>query len=121
MKSRTRATVAGAFFLLLLTALVSGLATDVWKAISRTASPSNAEVSSAPVPKKKPQARRRSARVKTDGASVVTDKDSYGQGETVLITGSGFQPGESVALQVLHVGDPADNDSSTAHLPWLVP
>src|SRR5437867_1114456 len=116
MKSRTHAAVAGALFLLLLAALVSGLATDVWKAVSLAAklSPPAAEVSSAPGPGK-PQARRRSVRVKTDGASVVTDKDSYGQGETVLITGSGFQAAETVVLQVLHVGDSGDNDSSTAH------
>jgi hypothetical protein len=36
----------------------------------------------------------------------------------VEITGAGWWPGESVKLQVLHDGQPADNNLSTSHQPW---
>src|SRR5438552_10589123 len=53
-------------------------------------------------------------------ATVQTDKQDYSPGETVLITGPGFQPGESVKLQVLHDGVAGDNETSDAHAPWYV-
>jgi hypothetical protein len=48
---------------------------------------------------------------------VTTDQADYPPGATAIITGSGFQAGETVTLQVLHVGD-GDNDVSGAHAPW---
>jgi len=53
-------------------------------------------------------------------ATVHTDKDDYPPGATVIISGSGFQSGETVILQVTHVGDDGDNDVSGAHAPWNV-
>src|SRR5215831_4057676 len=50
--------------------------------------------------------------------SVITDKEDYSPGQTVLITGFGFQAGESVTLQVLHDGAMGDNETSDAHAPW---
>ncbi|MDP3313100.1 HYR domain-containing protein [Lutibacter sp.] len=35
--------------------------------------------------------------------TVSTDKDDYAPGETVLITGSGFLPGEKVSLLIIHI------------------
>ena len=40
--------------------------------------------------------------VPASGATVVTDKLDYPPGGTAYITGAGFDPGESVSLQVLH-------------------
>ena len=53
-------------------------------------------------------------------ATVTTDKDDYAPGETVTITGSGFQGDETVTLQVLHQDPALDNLTSltNAHLPW---
>jgi IPT/TIG domain-containing protein len=51
-------------------------------------------------------------------STIHTDKEDYSPGDTVFITGSGFQPGESVTLQVLHVDAAGDNDVSNAHAPW---
>jgi hypothetical protein len=51
--------------------------------------------------------------------TVSTDKNDYPPGATVLITGSGFIPGETVTLQVTHVGE-GDNSTSAAHAPWDV-
>src|SRR5437762_1249131 len=53
-------------------------------------------------------------------ATVQTDKLDYSPGETVLITGSGFEPGESIKLQVLHEGVVGDNGTSDSHAPWYV-
>ena len=50
--------------------------------------------------------------------SVTTDKEDYSPGQPVLISGSGFQAGESVTLQVLHEGTTGDNETSGAHAPW---
>src|SRR5437667_433870 len=56
-----------------------------------------------------------------NNARIITDKDDYAPGETVYITGAGFCPGETVSLQVLHVGDTTDDDlTSPAHQPWTV-
>src|SRR5262245_23123429 len=48
-------------------------------------------------------------------ATVATDSADYQPGSTVLITGSGFEPGETVQLQVIHVGETGDNAFSGAH------
>ncbi|MDE3090186.1 MAG: hypothetical protein KGJ80_12455, partial [Chloroflexota bacterium] len=54
----------------------------------------------------------------TNGPRVVTDKSDYPLGATVQISGSGFQPGEIVQLQVLHIdGTPNTGDG---HQPWSV-
>src|SRR6266567_3136861 len=53
-------------------------------------------------------------------AWVTTDQSDYPPGGTVLITGSGFTPGETVTNQVLHIPDTGDNNTSTAHDPWTV-
>src|SRR5439155_6369053 len=44
----------------------------------------------------------------------------YPPGATVTITGTGFTPGETVTLQVLHLDTNGDNDTSAAHQPWTV-
>ena len=51
-------------------------------------------------------------------ATVSTDQSDYSPGETVMITGTGFAPGESVQLQVLNLTDPSDNGPE--HDPWTV-
>ncbi len=51
-------------------------------------------------------------------ASVTTDKADYPPGATVQITGTGFQPGEIVELQVLNLTDPTD--IGPEHDPWEV-
>ena len=54
----------------------------------------------------------------TLGAEVITDQEDYSPGATAIITGSGFAPGETVVLQVLH----ADGTPPTGadHDPWNV-
>ncbi len=49
---------------------------------------------------------------------VYTDRPNYFPGETALITGSGFSPGEVVTLQVRHADDTAEG--GTGHEPWSV-
>ena len=49
---------------------------------------------------------------------VYTDKPNYFPGETALITGSGFSPGEVVTLQVTHADDTAEGGAG--HEPWSV-
>ncbi|MDO3628338.1 S-layer family protein, partial [Mucilaginibacter sp. BT774] len=56
----------------------------------------------------------------TQQPTVQTDQQDYPPGSTVYITGSGFMVNEPVTLQVLHVGEPADDQISTAHQPWTV-
>jgi ABC-type phosphate transport system substrate-binding protein len=41
-------------------------------------------------------------------ASVTTDQSDYPPGSTVQISGSGFQPGETVQLQVVNLTNPSD-------------
>src|SRR5215831_5455751 len=53
-------------------------------------------------------------------ATVSTDQLDYPPGSTAIITGSGFQPGETVTLRVIHVGDDGDNATSPDHQPWTV-
>ncbi len=51
-------------------------------------------------------------------AIIWTDRPDYLARSTATIIGSGFQPGETVQLQVLHTtGDPS---SFANHDPWLV-
>src|SRR6266496_658633 len=54
-------------------------------------------------------------------ATVTSDRSDYMPGETVVIKGSGFGASDVVTVQVLHFGETDDNDTSTAHLPWIVP
>ncbi|HEX6647940.1 MAG TPA: hypothetical protein VF075_00325, partial [Pyrinomonadaceae bacterium] len=49
---------------------------------------------------------------------VYTDRPNYFPGETALITGSGFSPGEVVTLQVRHADDTAEGGAG--HEPWSV-
>ncbi len=52
--------------------------------------------------------------------TVTTDKGDYAPGETVIITGTDWQPGEEVELHVHHAeGDPEGTDPEY-HQPWLV-
>src|SRR5262245_31787052 len=50
-------------------------------------------------------------------AIVQTDKYDYQPGETALISGSGFAPGENVTLKVDHANGLVDGDG---HLPFTV-
>jgi uncharacterized protein YndB with AHSA1/START domain len=51
-------------------------------------------------------------------ASVVTDKPDYNAGETALISATGYQPGETVRFQVVHIdGTP---NTGSGHDPWNV-
>ncbi|MGN6540529.1 MAG: hypothetical protein ACTHKY_06940, partial [Ginsengibacter sp.] len=51
-------------------------------------------------------------------ATIKTDQLDYPPGSTVIITGTGWQPGETVTLQVLHEGETGDNATSGAHAPF---
>jgi len=51
-------------------------------------------------------------------ATIKTDQPDYAPGSTVIITGTGWQPGETVTLQVVHHLENGDNDMSTAHQPF---
>jgi hypothetical protein len=53
-------------------------------------------------------------------AWVRTDKWDYQPGETAQISGGGFQPGESVMLQVVHTNPDSYDPDKSAHLPWPV-
>src|SRR5690348_7949861 len=53
-------------------------------------------------------------------ATISTDQSDYAPGSTAIITGSGFQPGETVTLQVLHDPTGGDDATSPAHQPWTV-
>ncbi|HET9056617.1 MAG TPA: hypothetical protein VFN30_07210, partial [Chitinophagaceae bacterium] len=53
--------------------------------------------------------------------TVQTEFTDYPPGAIVNITGSGWDAaGDSVTLQVIHVGDTGDNNISGAHTPWKV-
>src|SRR5580765_5283610 len=52
-------------------------------------------------------------------ATIATDQPDYPPGFTVIITGAGWQPGETVTLQVVHQ-DPTLDNSEPAHQPWTV-
>ena len=51
-------------------------------------------------------------------ASVSTDRPDYAPGEWAIILGSGFEPGEEVTLQVVHVTGGVDG--RPGHDPWPV-
>src|SRR5882724_10361854 len=53
-------------------------------------------------------------------ATVTTDRLDYPPGDTVIITGSGFTPGETVTLQVLHDPTGGDDSTSAAHQPFTI-
>src|SRR6185437_10078974 len=53
-------------------------------------------------------------------ATIATDQSDYAPGSTAIITGTGFQPGETVTLQVLHDPTGGDDATSPAHQPWTV-
>lgn len=50
--------------------------------------------------------------------TVTTDQSDYAPGSTVVITGTGFAPNETVQLQVLNVTNPTDTGDE--HTPWNV-
>ncbi|RAI85029.1 hypothetical protein, partial [Algoriphagus yeomjeoni] len=50
---------------------------------------------------------------------VTTDKNDYPPGATVLISGYGFWPEETVSLQITHYDDWGDN-SAEVHQPWII-
>ena len=50
--------------------------------------------------------------------SVATDQADYSPGSIVSISGTGFQPGETVRLQVLRID--VDSNDGPEHLPWEV-
>src|SRR5260221_2566320 len=49
---------------------------------------------------------------------VQTDKPDYVPGNTAIIAGNGFSPGESIKLQVLRID--TDENSGPEHDPWIV-
>src|SRR5581483_12270175 len=51
-------------------------------------------------------------------ANVWTDRLDYSPGDMAVITGNGFQMGETVELQVLHIDGTANADAD--HQPWQV-
>src|ERR1043165_4184245 len=53
-------------------------------------------------------------------ASITVNHPDYQPGETVTITGTGFGANDDVTLQVLHITDTFDNNTSPAHDPWHV-
>jgi hypothetical protein len=56
----------------------------------------------------------------SQSATIGTDQADYAPGSTAIITGSGFTPGETVTLQVLHDPTGGDDATSPAHQPWTV-
>ncbi|HEY1871382.1 MAG TPA: hypothetical protein VGG71_10000, partial [Chitinophagaceae bacterium] len=53
-------------------------------------------------------------------ATISTDQADYAPGSTAIISGSGFQAGETVTLQVLHYPTGGDDLTSPSHQPWTV-
>src|SRR5258706_1892879 len=53
-------------------------------------------------------------------ATLSSDQTDYAPGSTATLTGSGFQAGETVTLQVLHDPTGGDDATSPAHQPWTV-
>ncbi len=53
-------------------------------------------------------------------ATVMTDRQDYHPGEVVNISGTGFEPGETISLRVVHAYGDGDDDTSPAHQPWYV-
>ena len=61
-----------------------------------------------------------SANTFSQTATIATDALDYPPGSTAIITGAGFQPGETVTLQVLHYPTCCDDSTSASHQPWRV-
>lgn len=59
-----------------------------------------------------------SLNVFSQSATIATDALDYPPGSTAIITGSGFQPGETVTLQVLHYPTCCDDSTSPDHQPY---
>lgn len=53
-------------------------------------------------------------------ATLISDKDDYAPGTTVMLTGTGFIPLEIVTMQVVHVGDNPDGTDPQYHTNWTV-
>ena len=51
-------------------------------------------------------------------ATIKTDQLDYPPGSTAIITGTGWQPGETVTLQVLHEGDDGFGTDEQYHQPF---
>jgi hypothetical protein len=56
----------------------------------------------------------------TATATLSSDQEDYPPGSTATLTGSGFAAGETVTLQVLHVGSDPDGTDPQYHEPWTV-
>ncbi|HKP33019.1 MAG TPA: hypothetical protein VJT83_09835, partial [Chitinophagaceae bacterium] len=52
--------------------------------------------------------------------TLTTDEPDYAPGSTVLITGTGFAPGESVKIQVIHSDKLPGDDLNPEHQPWYI-
>src|SRR6476661_2420011 len=52
--------------------------------------------------------------------TLISDQADYPPGSTVTLTGTGFQAGETVKVQVVHDSIAGDNDTSAAHQPWTI-
>src|SRR5262249_2859154 len=52
--------------------------------------------------------------------TLTTDHPDYSPGSTVIITGTGFQPGETVSVQVTHNPTCCDDSTAPEHQPWFV-
>ncbi|MGZ4044446.1 MAG: MBG domain-containing protein, partial [Bacteroidia bacterium] len=55
-----------------------------------------------------------------DAQTLTTDKPDYPPGDTAIITGTGFQPGEIVTMQVLHAVADSIPDTGQDHFQWYV-
>ncbi len=54
---------------------------------------------------------------KAQTVTIFTDQDDYLPGESVIITGSGWIPGDQVQLSITHIGDYIPDHS---HSPWTL-
>jgi hypothetical protein len=52
--------------------------------------------------------------------TLVTDKPDYPPGDTAILTGTGFQPGEIITLQVHHAESDSIPDTGEDHFQWYV-
>jgi hypothetical protein len=53
-------------------------------------------------------------------ATLVSDKDDYPPGSTATLTGTGFQPGEIITMQVFRIGELPADVSGEDFQPWQV-
>ncbi|HEV8285639.1 MAG TPA: T9SS type A sorting domain-containing protein [Chitinophagaceae bacterium] len=56
----------------------------------------------------------------TTTATLTSDQQDYAPGSVATLTGTGFTPGETVTLQVIHVGEDPDGTDPQYHEPWTV-